>query len=46
MEDINLAYSYTCFMGGGFDRMKQIQEFRDKYGKNWKAEFTKYIKNE
>lgn len=47
-EDISPACSYSCMMGGvaALDRMKQIQEFRDKYGINWKAEFTKYIKNE
>ena len=47
-EEMIPACSYSCLMGGvaGLRRSQQIDEFKEKYGKNWKIEFTKYIKNE
>ena len=43
-EDSIPACSYSCMMTGGLERSRRIDEFRAKYGKNWRVEYTKYIK--
>ena len=45
-EDLIPACSYGCLMGGvaGSKRSEEIASFKEKYGNNWKTEFTKYIK--
>jgi DNA-directed RNA polymerase subunit RPC12/RpoP len=44
-EDTSPACSYSCLMTGGVERSERIQEFKNKHGKNWKIEYTKYIKD-
>ena len=46
-KDTSPACSYSCLMAGlgGPEKSKEIEEFRDKYGKDWKVEYTKYIKD-
>ena len=35
---------YSCMITGCIERDDKIKEFRYKYGKNWRMEYTKYIK--
>ena len=47
-EDLAPACSYGCLVGGvgGNERGREIQACKDKYGKDWKIKFTKYIKKQ
>lgn len=47
-EDLAPACSYGCLMGGlaGPKRTEEIQACKDKYGKDWKIKFIKYIKKQ
>lgn len=45
-RDTSPACSYSCLMAGlgGPEKSAEIKEFRNKYGKDWKNEYIKYLK--
>ena len=46
-EDIIPACSKSCIMEGlnNKEKREERERFRKQYGKNWKIEYVKYIKN-
>ena len=45
--DFNPACSYNCLMAvlPNNEKQDEIEKFREKYGNEWKKEYTNYLKN-
>lgn len=45
--DFSPACSYSCLMGGlcSTAKRKEIGEFKEKYGEEWKNKYIEFLKN-